>query len=44
MLRFLEAIELMCEDSEYQKAKQEYENMSDTIEKIIQRVEPKGIL
>lgn len=44
MLGFLEAIELMCADSEYQKAKQEYENMSDVIEKIIQRAEPKGIL
>ena len=44
MLGFLEAIELMCDDSEYQKAKQEYENMSDTIEKIIQLAEPKGIL
>lgn len=44
MLGFLEAIELMCDDSEYQKAKQEYENMCDTIEKIIQRAEPKGIL
>ena len=43
MLGFLEAIELMCEDSEYQKAKQEYENMCDVIEKIIQRAEPKGI-
>ena len=44
MYGFLEAIELMCDDSEYQKAKQYYENMCDTIEKIIQRTEPKGIL
>ena len=44
MLGFLEAIELMCDDSEYQKAKQEYENLSDTIEKIIQRTELRGIL
>lgn len=44
MLGFLEAIELMCNESDYQKAKQDYENMSDTIEKIIQRAEPKGIL
>lgn len=43
MLGFLEAIELMCDDSEYQKAKQAYEDMCDTIEKIIQRTEPKGI-
>ena len=44
MLGFLEAIELMCDESDYQEAKQAYENMSDTIEKIIQRTEPKGIL
>ena len=44
MLGFLEAIELICDESDYQKAKQAYENMSDTIEKIIQRTEPKGIL
>lgn len=44
MLGFLEAIELMCDEFDYQKAKQEYENMSDTIEKIIQRAELKGIL
>lgn len=44
MLGFLEAIELMCDEQDYQEAKQAYENMSDTIEKIIQRTEPKGIL
>lgn len=44
MLGFLEAIELMCDEPDYQEAKQAYENMSDTIEKIIQRTEPKGIL
>lgn len=43
MYGFLEAIKLMCVDSDYQKAKQAHENMSDTIEKIIQRAEPKGI-
>lgn len=44
MLGFLEAIELMCDDSDYQEAKQAYENMCDVIEQIIQRTEPKGIL
>lgn len=44
MLGFLEAIELMCDESDYQKAKQDYENMCDIIEQIIQRTEPKGIL
>lgn len=44
MLGFLEAIELMCEEQDYQEAKQDYENMCDTIEKIIQCAEPKGIL
>lgn len=44
MLGFLEAIELICDNAAYQKAKQDYENMSDVIEKIIQRAEPKGIM
>lgn len=44
MLGFLEAIELMCEPAEYEKAKQQYEDMSQQIEKIVTRAEPKGIL
>lgn len=43
MLGFLEAIELMCEPDEYEKAKKQYEDMSQQIEKIVTRTEPKGI-
>lgn len=44
MLGFLEAIELMCEPVEYEKAKKQYEDMSQHVEKIVTRAEPKGIL
>ena len=44
MLGFLEAIELMCEPEEYAKAKQQYDNMSEQVEKLVTLAEPKGIL
>ena len=40
MLGFLEAIELVCTEEEYLKAKTLYEDMCAVIEKIIVRAEP----